>query len=142
MVQDGKLARGGRNLTVNRKAAHDYFVLEKIEAGIELVGTEVKVIRNGEAGLSGRAPAGGARDGHALLECVLGPGGVVPGGGGLAQESAQVDEVFVAGAALGELGPRPLGDEPGGSQRPRCRLICHAGDYARGGEKVQGGRES
>jgi len=53
MAQDGKVARGGRNLTVNRKAAHDYFVLEKIEAGIELVGTEVKVIRNGEAGLSG-----------------------------------------------------------------------------------------
>lgn len=41
------------NLTVNRRATHDYFVLEKVEAGIELVGTEVKVVRNGEAGLSG-----------------------------------------------------------------------------------------
>ena len=53
MGQDGKVARGGRNLTVNRKASHDYSILEKIEAGIELVGTEVKVVRNGEAGLAG-----------------------------------------------------------------------------------------
>ena len=45
--------RNGGNLTVNRRAAHDYFVLERVEAGIELLGTEVKVVRNGEAGLSG-----------------------------------------------------------------------------------------
>ncbi len=45
--------RSGGNLTVNRRATHDYFVLEKVEAGIELVGTEVKVVRNGEAGLAG-----------------------------------------------------------------------------------------
>jgi len=53
MAQDGKPARAGRNLTVNRKASYDYSILEKIEAGIELVGTEVKVVRNGEAGLAG-----------------------------------------------------------------------------------------
>ena len=41
------------NLAVNRKATHDYTVLEKFEAGIELVGTEVKVLRNGEGGLLG-----------------------------------------------------------------------------------------
>jgi SsrA-binding protein len=41
------------NLTVNRRAKHDYFILETYEAGIQLVGTEVKVVRNGEAGLSG-----------------------------------------------------------------------------------------
>lgn len=41
------------NLTVNRSARHDYFILEKHEAGIQLVGTEVKVVRNGEAGLKG-----------------------------------------------------------------------------------------
>ncbi len=45
--------RNGGNLTVNRRATHDYFVLERVEAGIELVGTEVKVVRNGEAGLAG-----------------------------------------------------------------------------------------
>ena len=41
------------NLAVNRKATHDYLVLEKHEAGIELLGTEVKVLRNGEGGLMG-----------------------------------------------------------------------------------------
>ncbi|MCD7726782.1 MAG: SsrA-binding protein SmpB [Ruminococcus sp.] len=35
----------------NRKARHDYFVLETYEAGIELVGTEVKSIRQGGANL-------------------------------------------------------------------------------------------
>jgi len=40
-------------LAVNRKATHDYTVLERFEAGIELVGTEVKVLRNGEGGLMG-----------------------------------------------------------------------------------------
>jgi SsrA-binding protein len=40
-------------LTVNRRALHDYIVEERFEAGIELVGTEVKVVRNGEAGLTG-----------------------------------------------------------------------------------------
>jgi SsrA-binding protein len=50
---DQEEKRKGGNLTVNRRATHDYFVLEKYEAGIELVGTEVKVVRNGEAGLSG-----------------------------------------------------------------------------------------
>ena len=41
------------DLTVNRRAWHDYAVLEKIECGIVLSGTEVKVVRNGEASLSG-----------------------------------------------------------------------------------------
>ncbi len=50
--QKKKTASSG-NLVVNRKATHDYTVLEKFEAGIELVGTEVKVLRNGEGGLLG-----------------------------------------------------------------------------------------
>ena len=41
------------DFAVNRKAFHDYAVLEKIECGIELSGTEVKVIRHGEASLAG-----------------------------------------------------------------------------------------
>ena len=41
------------DLAVNRKAWHDYTVLEKIECGIQLSGTEVKVVRHGEASLSG-----------------------------------------------------------------------------------------
>ena len=40
-----------RNITENRKARHDYFVLESYEAGIELTGTEVKSIREGGANL-------------------------------------------------------------------------------------------
>lgn len=51
MGEDKKRKSG--NLTVNRRVSHDYFILEKYEAGIQLVGTEVKVIRNGEAGLQG-----------------------------------------------------------------------------------------
>ena len=35
----------------NREAYHEYFVEEEFEAGIELVGTEVKSIRAGKAGL-------------------------------------------------------------------------------------------
>ncbi len=41
------------DLAVNRRAYHDYTVLEKIECGIVLCGTEVKVVRHGEASLSG-----------------------------------------------------------------------------------------
>ncbi len=32
----------------NKKAFHDYFILEKIEAGVELKGTEVKSVREGK----------------------------------------------------------------------------------------------
>lgn len=41
------------DFAVNRRAYHDYTVLEKIECGIVLSGTEVKVVRHGEASLSG-----------------------------------------------------------------------------------------
>lgn len=44
-------AKGIKNIAENRKARHDYFVLESYEAGIELVGTEVKSIRNGSVNL-------------------------------------------------------------------------------------------
>ena len=39
------------NLAENRKARHDYFVEETIEAGIALVGTAVKSIRAGKCNL-------------------------------------------------------------------------------------------
>ncbi len=35
----------------NKKAYHDYFVLDTYEAGIELYGTEIKSIRNGRINL-------------------------------------------------------------------------------------------
>ena len=36
-----------KTIADNRKAMHDYFILESYEAGIELTGTEVKSIRDG-----------------------------------------------------------------------------------------------
>ncbi len=42
---------GNKIITVNRKARHDYFVLDTYEAGIELFGTEVKSIRAGTVNL-------------------------------------------------------------------------------------------
>ncbi len=44
-------ASGLRDAAVNRSASHNYFLLEKFEAGIALRGTEVKSIRNGRANL-------------------------------------------------------------------------------------------
>ncbi|MGH7034730.1 MAG: SsrA-binding protein SmpB [Stellaceae bacterium] len=36
-----------RYVALNRRARHDYFIEDTIEAGIELTGTEVKVLRQG-----------------------------------------------------------------------------------------------
>lgn len=52
MAAEDQRPRSG-NLTVNRKALHDYTIVEKFEAGIALLGTEVKVVRNREASLTG-----------------------------------------------------------------------------------------
>ena len=45
------MAENFKTIADNRKARHDYFVLEAMEAGIELVGTEVKSIRTGSVNL-------------------------------------------------------------------------------------------
>lgn len=45
MVKDKKI------VALNRKAKHDYFILETFEAGIALTGTEVKSLRNGKVSL-------------------------------------------------------------------------------------------
>jgi SsrA-binding protein len=47
------------NIAENRKAFHDYHLLETFEAGIALLGTEVKAIREGRVNL---------RDSYARLE--------------------------------------------------------------------------
>ncbi len=39
-------------LVQNRKARHEYFILETFECGIELCGTEVKSLRDGRANLT------------------------------------------------------------------------------------------
>jgi SsrA-binding protein len=41
----------GKTIADNRKARHDYFVIETYEAGIELFGTEVKSLRAGTVNL-------------------------------------------------------------------------------------------
>jgi SsrA-binding protein len=48
-----------RAIADNRKASHDYHVLETFEAGIALLGTEVKAIREGRVNL---------RDSYARLD--------------------------------------------------------------------------
>src|SRR5256886_14399312 len=43
--------REERDVAVNRRAYHDYFIDEKYEAGVMLTGTEVKSVRNGRTNL-------------------------------------------------------------------------------------------
>ena len=54
-MADGKKqkSKAPGDFAVNRRAWHDYVILNKIECGLELRGTEVKVVRHGEASLSG-----------------------------------------------------------------------------------------
>ena len=40
-----------RDITVNRRAFHDYHVDERYEAGLQLIGSEVKSLRDGRAQL-------------------------------------------------------------------------------------------
>ncbi len=44
-------ASADRLVAQNRKATHDYTILDTIEAGLVLAGTEVKSLRNGKASL-------------------------------------------------------------------------------------------
>ena len=46
-------------VVTNRKALHDYFILDRFETGIVLKGTEVKSLRQGSANL---------QDGYALIK--------------------------------------------------------------------------
>src|SRR5207247_10581092 len=44
-------AAGQRDAAVNRIASHNYFLLEKFEAGVALTGTEFKTVRAGRDNL-------------------------------------------------------------------------------------------
>ena len=46
-----KAESGEKLIASNRKAFHDYFVLQKVEAGIALTGTEVKSLREARVNL-------------------------------------------------------------------------------------------
>lgn len=43
---------GSTLVAENRKARHEYFITEKWEAGIELLGSEVKSLRSGQANIA------------------------------------------------------------------------------------------
>src|SRR5665213_1722911 len=66
------VAAGERDAAVNRAAGHNYFLLDKFEAGVALRGTEVKSIREGKANL--RDAYGLIKNGEAyLLNAHIGP---------------------------------------------------------------------
>ncbi|MEA2499266.1 MAG: SsrA-binding protein [Actinomycetota bacterium] len=63
---------GTKLITDNRKARHEYALDERFEAGIQLVGTEVKSCRAGKANLTDAYAV--IRDGEAwLLQCHIAP---------------------------------------------------------------------
>jgi SsrA-binding protein len=65
-------ASGERDAAVNRAASHNYFLLDRYEAGVALRGTEVKSIREGKANL--KDSYGIIKDGEAfLLNVHIGP---------------------------------------------------------------------
>jgi SsrA-binding protein len=66
------VASGERDAAHNRAASHNYFLLERFEAGVALRGTEVKSIREGKANL--KDAYGLIKDGEAfLLNVHIGP---------------------------------------------------------------------
>ena len=63
---------GEKVVAVNRKARHDYELLERTEAGLVLQGTEVKSIRDGRVNLKDSYAS--AQDGELfLLQCHVSP---------------------------------------------------------------------
>ena len=61
-----------KTITVNRKAGHDYELLERIEAGVALTGTEIKSIRDGRVNI--REAYARIQGGEAyLLNCHIAP---------------------------------------------------------------------
>ncbi len=63
---------GSRDAAFNRSAAHNYFLEDRFEAGVQLHGTEVKSIREGKANL--KDSYGLMKDGECfLLNAHIGP---------------------------------------------------------------------
>ena len=59
-----------RYVALNRKARHDYFITDTVEAGIMLVGTEVKSLRLGQASIQ-ESFAGGKDGGLYLINAYI-----------------------------------------------------------------------
>lgn len=51
MAMENNKKNSIKQIANNKKAYHDYFILEKFECGIELFGTEVKSIRSGSCSI-------------------------------------------------------------------------------------------
>ena len=67
-----KTVSGQKLVASNRKAFHDYFIMDKFEAGMVLAGTEVKSIREGRINLKDSYAA--IKDGEAFLfNCHISP---------------------------------------------------------------------
>lgn len=47
-MSKNKTSGGGKTIALNKKARHDYFIDERFEAGISLLGWEVKSLRAGK----------------------------------------------------------------------------------------------
>ncbi len=60
-----------RFVAMNRRARHDYFITDTVEAGIVLVGTEVKVLRLGQASIQEAFAQGGADGGFYLMNAYI-----------------------------------------------------------------------
>jgi len=58
-------AKAQRYVAMNRRARHDYFITDTIEAGIALEGTEVKSLRTGQASI--QESFAGPKDGGLFL---------------------------------------------------------------------------
>ena len=56
---DGRPAERGKTVATNRKATHDYFIEDILEAGVALTGTEIKSVRAGQISL---------REGFAIIK--------------------------------------------------------------------------
>jgi SsrA-binding protein len=65
MIEKTERELAQTNIAENRKARHDYHLLETFEAGVALLGTEVKAIREGRVNL--RDSYAGIEDGELFL---------------------------------------------------------------------------
>ncbi|MGH3044736.1 MAG: SsrA-binding protein, partial [Gaiellaceae bacterium] len=59
------MAAGTKLIAENRRARHDYHLLDRYEAGLALTGTEVKSLRNGKVTI--QRAFGDIRDGELYL---------------------------------------------------------------------------
>src|SRR5881296_3632327 len=72
MVSQASKASGDRPIATNRRARHEYEILETVEAGLVLRGTEVKSLREGQ--VSFKDSYASVRNGEGwLLGCHINP---------------------------------------------------------------------